>query len=179
MNSTALLAQLQREAEQTTEDVRMLVSGFSDEQLNRRPDAESWSIAQCLEHLVLTGEAYHPRVNDVLEKSGSGRKPYRPTVFGRLFLAMGGPRVRLPLKAHRLFQPSRDAIPDSAGRLIEQQAELIDLLSKAEYADLRTRVPAPHLRLLSLNVGETLTMLVRHQQRHVAQAQRVRQEITK
>lgn len=179
MNSTALLTQLQREAEQTTDDVRVLVSGLSDEQLNRRPDADSWSIAQCLEHLVLTGEAYHPRVVEVLESSANGGAAYRPSIFGRLFLAMGGPRVRLPLKAHRLFHPGRDTLPNSLQRFIALQAELIDLISRAKGADLRTRVTAPHAKVLSLQLGETLTMLVRHQQRHVAQAQRVRQEITK
>lgn len=48
------------------------VSGLSDEQLNYRPDAFSWSIAQCLEHIVLAEERLLPMILDGIRK-GEGK----------------------------------------------------------------------------------------------------------
>lgn len=35
-------------------------SNISSEQLNWKPSAESWSIAQCLDHLIIADSSYFP-----------------------------------------------------------------------------------------------------------------------
>lgn len=44
--------------EQVGRQVRDELCPLSREQLNWKPDAKSWSVAECLDHLVVTNAAY-------------------------------------------------------------------------------------------------------------------------
>lgn len=149
-----------------------------------RPAPERWGVADCFEHLVTTDAAYFPRVAAVLAADPTPEParaaalraaPYRPTWFGRWFVGAAGKGGR-PIRARGPFVPP-PARADAPERFIAQQAELRALLEAASGRDLRAlSVTSPLTRLLSLRLGECLTMLVAHQERHLAQAERVRAE---
>lgn len=164
-----------------------LTSGLTPAQLLWRPSPERWGIADCFEHLIATGVAYLPRVADALaaperrRASSTGadaarqeERLYRPTWFGRLFVRASGPEGR-PIKTRGPFVPP-PASPDAPARFLAQQDTLRTLLADAEGRDLRAiRIHSPLSRLLTLRLGECLEMLVVHEQRHLRQAERVRE----
>lgn len=45
------------EYEKVSEDVQKNFGGLSAEQINWKPRADSWSIGQCLDHLIKSNEA--------------------------------------------------------------------------------------------------------------------------
>lgn len=53
---------------ETAEDLEMKVSGLSEEQLKFKPSEESWSISQCLEHIVATEKMMLQSAMEVLKK---------------------------------------------------------------------------------------------------------------
>lgn len=171
------LATLRAGTEQVLRDTRRLTADLNEKQLVWRPSPDRWSIAHCYEHLILTGRAYYPLIEQAIDAAplAAPSRPglYQPTLFGKLFLASGGPRVRLPLKTHSLFDPAQDASADAPERFCRQQSELQDLLQRTAEVDLRIKVRAPHSRFLGLRLGETLALMVQHQKRHLLQARAV------
>lgn len=159
-----------------------LVEGLTPGQLRWRPTPEQWSIAHCLEHLIQVTEQYEDPV--LAGVDGAGRRPaaaggggYSPGWFGRWFLRASGPEGQRKFRAPKPFAPP----PEVPGRVRERFAHSQDTVGRwiaaAQGVDLdASRVKHPFLPLVSLSVGEALAVLVGHQSRHVAQAQRVRQD---
>ena len=53
--------------EAVTEEVNSLFGNLSTEQLNWKPSTEKWSIAQCLDHLMITNSSYYSQLNKVID----------------------------------------------------------------------------------------------------------------
>jgi hypothetical protein len=168
------------EAEGVYPEAGQIVGGLDERQLLWRPAPEAWSIAECFAHLTVTGELYYPRVQQAIEETrrrGLIRQgPFRPTWFGRKFIASAGPKVSFKIKAFKVFRPAPQPPADSHQGFLDQQRTLLDLIRQADGLDLSAlRVPSPVSRFLALRLGEALTMLVVHEYRHLGQAARVRQ----
>src|SRR5256885_9971844 len=61
------------EAETNNESARQLVGGLSEEQLNWKPDAERWSMAQCLEHLAVASGGFNSYFRQTIERARDRR----------------------------------------------------------------------------------------------------------
>ena len=172
------LDRLRRQVDVNAADVHRLTDDLDAAALRARPAADRWGVGDCLEHLVATADAYHPRVRAAIaaapaERDGAAleARPWRPTWFGGWFVRAAGPGGR-PIRARGPFVPPPTR-PDVVARFAARQGELAALVDAARVVDLRTpRVPSPLSRLLVLRLGEALEMLVVHQQRHLQQAWR-------
>ncbi len=156
-----------------------IIEGLSPEQLVARPKPGGWGIAHCLEHLATTVELYRPGLEAAIHR-GEERPPmdppeYRPGRFARWFIRMAGPESSRPLKAPKKFQPQENASPDAGARFAVAQKNAIALLERADGIDInRWKLASPVTRLLRFRVGEALELLVRHNERHLAQAERAK-----
>jgi hypothetical protein len=155
-------------------------STLSGEQLVWQPDQKSWGVAQCFDHLSRFDRLYARLVDSALDAAAPGAEgavEYRPTWSGRLLIRGSSPRPLIPLRTPRFFRP--DPIPRGEGagtmrRFLAQQEVLLRLIERARGYDInRVRFPSPLSRLIRPSVGDALLMLVRHEQRHLHQAQRV------
>lgn len=171
------LARLAALADANAAEASRVVADLDAARLLWRPSPERWGIADCLEHLITTGAVYHPRLRAAL--ATATRDPalddarWSASWFGRLFLRAAGPEGR-SVRARGPFVPPPGRI-DAGPRLLAQQDELRRLIADAHGVDLRAvRIESPLSRLLTLRLGEALEMLLLHQQRHLAQAWRVR-----
>jgi DinB superfamily len=54
-------------AAQVAEDANRVFGGLTSKQLNWKPAAERWSVAQCFDHLITSNSGYLPIVDDVLQ----------------------------------------------------------------------------------------------------------------
>ena len=63
------LLDLRSECAAVSAAFRGLAGDLSDAQLAWAPRSEEWSVAQCLDHLVLTAEAYRPRIEEALREA--------------------------------------------------------------------------------------------------------------
>ena len=158
---------------------RLVVDGLTDEDLARRPADGSWSIAECLDHLVATNRSYLRKMGRAVAANApqSARPRFRHTLAGGWMRRMMEPPVRRRLPAPRKFRPAPERRP-AAERLAEflaVQDELIAFSRSAAELDVaKIKFSSPVTRLLRLNLWDALTIIAAHERRHLWQARNVR-----
>lgn len=170
--------QVTSELRTIADDARSSFGSLSEEQLNWKPASQSWSVAQCLDHLIKTNEQFYPE----FEKLASGSRTntfwqtYSPfTRLGGRFLINAVSNDSKKTKA-----PSKEIVPPSEiekGIVERFAANLIDVCGKIEAcgpADVkRTVVSSPFLSIMTYTLDDAYTVLVEHSKRHIRQAKRV------
>lgn len=181
------LDELETWARGIAEETRALTVDLDERQRLWRATPGRWSIADCFEHLIATGRAYYPALDRLLASSravpardgGGEGAGYRMSWVGGIFAKQAGHEGKRRHKAPRSLQPRPDSPPDAPERFAEQQEELLAILARARRIDLdrtRLKLPTVPLPLVKFGLGEILYVVVSHEQRHLEQARRVRQE---
>lgn len=150
-------------------------------QLNWKPAAESWSVAQCLDHLLATNASYLP----VFEAARAGRRkralielfPLLPGLWGKFLVGAVSPQATMKVKAPKAFQPAHSEIdPGIVGRFATQQNLLAEHFAAIERQDLGQEViVSPAARFVTYSLLDSCRIIAAHQQRHLQQAARVMQ----
>ena len=175
------LERLTDDARALTDDVRRAFGHLTPEQLNWRPSADAWSVAQCLEHLIITNEKEFPALEAALRTGYRNpfwsRPPLLPKLFGRLMLRLFGPEMTRRYKAPRSFRPSQSAI---AGTIVEDfaahQEKLLHLMEQSTRLDAEaTMIVSPVTDFVTYSLLDGYRILVGHEQRHYRQAERITQ----
>ena len=156
---------------------------LTSEQLHWQANDKSWSIAQCLEHLnayyryyipVFKGKIANTRFNEPIDyftSSPMGVAVYRSVKLGKLY------NVKRLLKSRKEYNPlvnsslkSEKVIQD----YLNFQEEFAEVLKESEKIDLRkTKCPLSLRPVVKLNLGDALTFMAYHNERHIFQAKRV------
>ncbi|MDX1530678.1 MAG: DinB family protein [Rhodothermales bacterium] len=172
------LRQLLADAEHVRAEAERFRRTLSDGQVTWHPEPGAWSVADCFEHLRKVGKAYYPRISEALTRTRPAEDAaFRPSLVARSFFYFSGPEVRFKLRAPKAIRPKAEV--DHAGataldRFLQQQDELLRLIREADGTDLNTGTFAsPLAGIVKFTVGEGLTAMVVHQQRHLGQAQRL------
>ena len=157
-----------------------LARGLSAAQLNWRVAEGSWSVGQCLQHLLNANEVYLPPIADSLENQP--RSPIQditPGWFGRWFIRNyiePSPESRRAT-APRKIKPAERIDPSVLDLFLRSNDAARDLVRRAAAHDVnRIRFRNPFVPLVRFTVGTGLQIISRHQHRHLLQAERVRQD---
>jgi len=173
------VARLVTELATITQQARRSFGGLRGVQLNWRPARTEWSIAQCLEHLILVNAPYLPMFEAIARgewrPSLKQRLPVLPRLFGRLVLSAVRPDATRKVKARPRFEPSESAIEETiVERFAAHQAELARLMQDAASRDLaRTIMASPLASFVTYSALDACRIIVAHEQQHMAQAGRV------
>lgn len=166
------------ELEGVAADARDSFGALSDEQLNWKPAADSWSIGQCLDHLIKTSEQFYPE----FEKLASGTRQNSFWQGISPLTGMGGrflinavkndaKKVKAPSKE---IVPPSDIAPDIVERFVRNIEDVTGKIRACASADLKkTVVSSPFLAVLTYTLDDAYTVLVEHSKRHIRQAKRV------
>jgi hypothetical protein len=163
-------------------DARALVAGLTDTAGTWRSDAQSWSVAECLDHLAIANRVYLRAMQPVAERAllqnRRRRRPAQPGVIGRWFIRTLEPPVtsRFKRAAPKRIRP-RDAPPlaDSIAQFFASHEEVRAFLRR--YADIDLaglRFPNPFVRGLRFSLATGVHVIAAHERRHLWQAWRVR-----
>jgi hypothetical protein len=164
-------------------DARALVAGLPEELGGWRATPESWSVAQCLEHLATANRLYlsamRPAAERALRSGRRRRRAVRPGVIGGWFVRSLEPPVnpRLRGKAPKSIQP-RPSPPlhEAIAAFLESQDEVRFFLRTYSETDLAgVRFPNPFIRGLRFSLATGLHVIAAHERRHLWQARRVRE----
>jgi len=160
------------------EDARATFGGLSNDQLNWKPAEKSWSVAQCLDHVIKTNEQFYPE----FAKLATGT---RKNTFWENISPLTGWGGRFLIKAvsedsKKAKAPSKAIVPPSdidAG-ILDKFAEHIDEVNKkiqsvADVDRKKTVVTSPFLVIFTYTLDDAYTVLVEHSKRHIRQAKRV------
>jgi hypothetical protein len=182
LESSDFLRTVVTEAEQVNSDARQLVAGLSDSQLNWKPAPDSWSIAQCLDHLAVTGEKFDQYFARAISRGrekrpASGAVAYRPTMLGGWLVRQLLPEAARKVPAPKVFKPSENStIKDALERFLKQQEKFLAFCNHARGIDYnKTRLRSPVTPLMRYSLADAFVITVVHGQRHLAQALRVRE----
>src|SRR5215471_11962309 len=173
------LSEIIAETEQVRTKVRVAFGALSEHQINWKPSAGNWSIAQCLEHLMLLNTRYFPIIEDVLSAKRKAslleRAPVLPAFFGRFVLASVQPGAKLKVKARLAFAPS--STPIDLGILVRfssHQEELIRLMKASAALPIgKIIITSVVSRYVTYSLLDAYRILVAHEQRHLQQAERL------
>lgn len=163
-----------------------LIEGIDDSQFNWRPQEDQWSIAECIDHLVVLGTLMNRNIDDGIEKAVArglrSNGPFKYGFIGNWFVSAVGPSDearKRKFKAPAAYTPtSNHSISRLNIAFNELQDSYIDRLARANGLDLaRVKVPSAAggvANLLRLSLGQWFALLANHQDRHLAQARDVR-----
>jgi uncharacterized damage-inducible protein DinB len=139
--------------------------------LDRRPDADAWSVAEVLDHLARveggTARLLAKRVARARE-SGVGADPHDDSVLGRLdgFDVAHSP---LPRVAPEMVRPASGvSAADALSALDASRQALLATLKDADGLDL-TKVLATHAALGELDGYQWVLFIGQHEARHARQ----------
>ena len=167
------------ELDASDQRARALAKTLTSRQLNWKPGPDEWSIGQCLEHLSSTNEVYVPAMSSALAaRPLAVVSEISPGWFGRWFIrnyiepSAGTKRLRTPKK----IAPGSQVEPSVLDRFLSGNHEAREfVLHAGAYNVNRVRFRNPFIPVLRFTVGTGLEILVRHQRRHLLQAERIRE----
>jgi DinB superfamily len=145
----------------------------------RRPDPARWSMAECVAHLNLSADAYLPLLHTALDagrRSGSpAPRRYRRDPVGWLLWRTMAPPVRHRVRTPPPFVPTAAApLAELIARFDRGHDALADCVAAADGLPLgRLWITSPFNARARYNAYACLSILPRHEHRHLWQAERV------
>lgn len=175
---------LMHSARTIADDARSSFGKLSVAQLNWKPSAERWSIAQCFAHLIASNRGYLPIIESV--RSGTKktrfveRLPVLPGLAAKLLIRSLDPASTRRIKAPKNFEPAQSDISASViDDFVAQQNTVIEGMKSTSHLDLERIVitsPAVSVPLVTYSLMDAYRIIVVHEQRHLQQAKRVAAE---
>jgi len=166
---------------------RTVVEGLTETELNwQQIKGQSWSILQCIDHLVKANSHYVTAMHQVV---GEGRQkdsapgprngPVQPSALGAIFIQRLEPPVTKRVGAPRMIVPAESSNPAKVmGDFVESHERIRTVIRDGAALDFnRLKFRNPLFPLLRVRVGTGLLIIGAHERRHLWQANRVRQAL--
>ncbi|PRX52565.1 DinB family protein [Salegentibacter salegens] len=152
---------------------------LSEREIHWKPDADSWSIAQNLEHLILINESYFPLIDRVRTKNHKkpfiARFGFLVNFFGKVILKSVQPETTKKTKTFSIWKPSEDnTSKDILARFIEHQEKLKQKILGAE--DLLKQnvvISSPANPKIVYKLDAAFKIILAHEERHFQQAKKL------
>ena len=171
---------LAAQAESIAADAQRTFGGLTAAQLNWKPNADAWSVAQCFDHLIRINSTYFPTLRVIQEKGyrpgWRDRVPFLPRLIGRLVLKAVEPGAPRKFKAAAHVTPATSAIDARiVPQFVAHQQEVIRHMKQtAERGDLgQMIIVSPVASAAFYSVLDAFRIVVAHERRHIEQAARV------
>ena len=149
------------------------------EQLNWKPNKDTWSIAENLNHLIIVNESYFP-IFESLEQ-GTYKAPiiskfkFIVSLYGRIILKVVQPERKKKMKTFKIWEPSINPIEDNIlHKLISHNLVLKEkIMNTSLFVESGTVIASPANSLSVYNLKTTFDIIVSHEKRHIEQAIKV------
>jgi hypothetical protein len=157
-----------------------LALGLTPQQLNWKPRPGEWSVGQCIEHLYVANEVYCPAISSALV----GYPPavvqdITPGWLGQWFIRNYiEPSPRTKRRAPKKIRPGAQVDHSILERFLDSNHRVRELVQSARNYDVnRIRFRNPFVPVIRFTVGTGLEIISKHQQRHLLQAERIRDSL--
>ena len=164
-------------------EVKKSFGDLNADQLNLKPAPDRWSIAQCLDHLIISNRLYFPVIQEVRDgtyrKPITARFPFMVNLFGNMILKSLLPESRRKVKTFQVFEPSESDLPeDIVKQFIEHQEELKKVINESgDLIEKNAVISSPVYRWIVYRLSTAYDILVVHEKRHLMQAREVMKQI--
>ena len=166
------------EFERARARLHALATQVPEERWTARPEESRWSVSECIAHLNLTSAAYVPLLRDGIARARREQRAaprrFRRDLVGWLLWKSTGPPVRVRVRTSAPFVPAGAHAPATliaeADQLLDEQVALVGESDGLPIG--RVKITSPFNPRVKYNLYACLTILPRHQHRHLWQAER-------
>ena len=166
-----------KELESARVRLHALWTSVSRDAWHTRPAAERWSAGDCIQHLNLASQAMLPLLREGVASAPprSADTSYRRDALGWVIAKLIAPASPIKMRSEAAFVPADERSPEAAIAEFDRfQDALVACVRAAEglAIDGVTIVSPFDARGLHYNLYSALTLVARHQHRHLLQAER-------
>lgn len=175
------LEELASRIDNVTESAGKEFGALTASQLNWKPSENKWSIAQCLDHIIVSNETYFPQLETII--SGRWRNsfwqnmPIIPKMWGKMLIKSVSPEIVRKTKTSKVFYPVSSGIPLSIIKeFTSHNHTLKEFIEKSHNANLdKIVITSPVSGFITYSLHDAFIILVSHEERHFLQAKRVKE----
>ena len=174
------LEDLLRDGAATAAKIQEDFSDLSKPQLDWKPNQKSWSIAQCLDHLITTNILYFPILKDITngtQKTNFWQKLPFSKMWGNMIKGTVDPNNAKTSDSPKEFKPSQSDIQASIVADFEvhfqEMSKIIRATDKVNHDT--TILSSPAAKFITYSLKDACIIIVTHLERHYRQAKRVKE----
>ncbi len=178
MNSHQIIKECISATKLNIERALKTFSHLSEKQFNWKQNPETWSVGECVSHLINSNRLYLNKIESILSTNSSAYVKdfsYKQSFVGKM-IARGIDPVNIrKTKTFKVFFPDTSEISKSIiNDYADSSEKFIELVNKLHHLDLKKiKLSSPVNKLLSMNLGDPLIIIPMHDERHLNQAERV------
>ena len=159
--------------------IKTTFGSLSTDQLNWKPNSETWSIGQNIDHLIVINSTYFPVFKAL--QGGNYKTPFvgkiRPLVrfFGNMVLNGVQPDAPKKIKTFPIWEPSHSAVPgDIVDQFQNHQNALISQIVAAQpFLAPPIVIASPASSFIVYTLPTAFDIIVAHERRHLLQAKKI------
>jgi len=165
--------------DEITNSFKQAFGTLTIDELNWKPNASTWSIAQIIHHLIVVNETYYPILeqirNNTYYSPRFGQIGFLNRFFGKLILSSVQPTQKKKVKTFPIWEPELSAIRSDILKQFEiHQAELKQvIINSADLIAKNTVISSPANRMIVYKLETAFDIMVAHEKRHFKQAQEI------
>jgi len=182
MTDEAFIKKILQKGQEAKDKVKAEFFNISLEQLNWKPSPGAWSIAQCLDHLIVSHNSYFPDLKKI--SAGTYKmnfwEKYSPfsAAWGRILKDQLQEQVRRKMRAPKIIQPSSSKLNIE---LLEDYYKNLDIfleyISICKNIDIdKIIINSPTISIVTYSLRDAFQFLIQHEHRHINQAIRVKMD---
>jgi macrodomain Ter protein organizer (MatP/YcbG family) len=157
-------------------DFGYLMNKLDEGALNTKPNAKSWSILECIEHMNLSMLIYIDQFKE-LQLSNIPESTIRVGWKGTFFAEGMRPKenaISYKMKTAKKLTPASKLSSHNISSFLNNIQTLVSFIETNKAMNWNTKkVKTAIGSLVKLNVGEALNFVIAHNERHIWQAQNV------
>lgn len=182
MEKPADIRSLEEQLDAVERDALALAAGLSEEKGTWRERPDSWSVAECLDHLATANRVYVAAMREGAARARAAGKlrrgPALPGIIGGWFAASLEPPVkkRFKLKAPGKIVPRKGPpLADARDAFFSTHQDVRAYLRENADLDLASaRFANPFIRGVRFSLATGMHVIVAHERRHLWQGWNVR-----
>jgi hypothetical protein len=175
-SAASQLSCLLQQFQAVTDHACKLVAIRSEQELSRHPQPDSWSVAECIDHVALTTRTFCPEMSAAIATAPKLDTPRQlhTSRLAQLLIRALEPPYRLRHRVLSCLVPqTHDFMPAWSG-FVDSQVQLANLIhSSSGLAIDQVRIKSPACTQASYTVYGALGILAAHQRRHMWQVERI------
>lgn len=152
------------------------LEALPDQVLTQKANTTSWSALECIEHLNRYGDFYLPEISKRIAETRTDAAPvFKSGWLGNYFANSMLPKEKLnKMKTFAAMNPLNSNVDRAViGTFILQLQTMLDLLQQCRSVNLNAiKTSISISSLIKLKLGDTLRVVIYHNERHVKQIER-------
>jgi len=163
----------------TTNDFKKTFESLTDDQMNWKPNKQTWSIAQNIDHLIVINKSYFPILNSI--RQGNYKTPFIgkfnfiTNFLGKSLLKAVQPTTKKKTKTFPIWEPTQNTeLTDILNEFEKHQEDLkLQIENSGDLLKKETVISSPANKNIVYKLKTAFDIIVTHEQRHLEQAKEV------